>query len=111
MEAIAKEVGQRIRRYRLDRGLTQEDLAEKAEMHHTYIGQVERGEKNLTIGSLERILAALDVTFSELFENIESVRHSDSITAQCIQLIRSKSAKEQAHIYHILQELDQLTLP
>ena len=111
MEPIAKEVGLRIRRYRLDRCMTQEDLAEHSNLHQTYIGQVERGEKNLTVGSLEKILSALNVTFSELFENIEDVRHPESIPALCNQLIRSKSAKQQDHLYHILLELDHLLQP
>lgn len=108
MGTIAQEVGLRIRRYRLHRGLTQEALAEKAELHHTYIGQVERGEKNITLTSLEKILAALDVTFSDLFENLEHTKRSDNIPALCYQLINSKSRQEQLHFYHILLEIEQM---
>lgn len=108
METIAQEVGLRIRRYRQHQGLTQEALAEKAELHHTYIGQVERGEKNLTIHSLEKILSALGVTFSELFENIENMGHADHIPALCYDLIRNKNDRQQAHIYQILMEIEQL---
>lgn len=63
MSTITKTLGQRIRAYRLQVGLTQEALAEKADVHPIYIGQVERGEKNLTIVTLEKILAALNVPF------------------------------------------------
>ena len=56
MNNIAVDVGQRIRVLRIRRGLTQEELAEKADLHTTYIGQIERGEKNMTITSMEKIL-------------------------------------------------------
>ena len=44
--SIAKIIGDRIRAYRNQKGWSQEYLAEKAEVHHTYIGQLERGEKD-----------------------------------------------------------------
>lgn len=108
MEPIAQEIGSRIRRYRLNQDLTQEALAEKAELHHTYIGQVERGEKNLTISSLGKILTALGVSFSELFENIEETKTTAPISTQCYRLISNKSIQEQEHLYHILLEIEQM---
>ena len=51
MSDIAKIVGKRLRSYRTAQGLSQEKLAERAGLHPTYIGLVERGEKNLTIES------------------------------------------------------------
>ena len=56
MSNITICVGDRLRRRRIDLGYTQEHLAELADVHPTYIGQVERGEKNVTIESLEKIL-------------------------------------------------------
>ena len=44
MSEIAKTIGQRVRNYRIDKGLSQEKLAELSGCHPTYIGQVERGE-------------------------------------------------------------------
>jgi DNA-binding XRE family transcriptional regulator len=52
--------------YRLERGLTQEQLAAKAKMHRNYVGGVERGEKSPTLKSVGRILAVLGVTWTEL---------------------------------------------
>lgn len=51
----AQIIGQRIRNYRVQKKLSQEELAELAGCHYTYIGQVERGEKNATIESVDRI--------------------------------------------------------
>ena len=52
--SIAKIIGDRIRAYRNQKGWSQEYLAEKADVHHTYIGQLERGEKNATIESISK---------------------------------------------------------
>ena len=68
MSDIAKAVGQRIRNYRTKKGLSQEKLAELSGCHPTYIGQLERGEKNATLESIEWITAALGITLSKLFD-------------------------------------------
>lgn len=50
-----------VRRIRLELGLSQEEVAEQAGVHRTYIGMLERGEKNVTIYNIERIADALKV--------------------------------------------------
>lgn len=55
-----------VRRKRLELGLSQEELAEYAGVHRTYIGMLERGEKNVTIYNIERLAIALDVTAAYL---------------------------------------------
>ena len=68
MAQINKDVGFRIRRYRLKKGLTQEELAFEADLHRAYIGQIERGEKNIGVQNLQKIAKALNVKMSNLFE-------------------------------------------
>ncbi|MEO0074076.1 MAG: helix-turn-helix transcriptional regulator [candidate division WOR-3 bacterium] len=59
-------VGQRIRQYRKKRGWSQEKLGEEANLHRTYIGQVERGEKSIGIDNLFKIANALGISASDL---------------------------------------------
>lgn len=61
MDDLAKIVGARIRYYRKDKKWSQEKLAEEAGCHAAYVGQVERGEKNMTLDSLMRFATALGV--------------------------------------------------
>ena len=69
---INKEVGFNIRRIREKRGLSQEKLAALAGLHRAYIGQIERGEKNIGLKNLEKIANALEVTVRLLVEVPES---------------------------------------
>lgn len=58
--------GRRLREIRLAKGLTQEALAEKASLHPTYIGGIERGERNLGLSNLLKLSVALSVSPSSL---------------------------------------------
>ena len=58
---LQKTVGRNLRTHRQARGLSQEDFAEFLEVHRTYMGGIERGERNLTLKSLERIADRLEV--------------------------------------------------
>ncbi len=58
-------LGDVIRRFREERGWSQEDLGEYAGVHRTYVGGIERGERNPSFESLSRILQALDVTWKQ----------------------------------------------
>lgn len=59
-----------MRRIRLEKKLTQEKVAEAANLHPNYISSVERGERNISIGNIERISAALGVSMCELLTDL-----------------------------------------
>jgi len=63
---ILVEFGDRVRELRKEKELSQEELADKAGLHRTYIGMIERGEKNITLTSIEKIAKALAVSIKEL---------------------------------------------
>ena len=62
-----EQLGFRIRELRLARGLTQADLAESCGLHRTFIGSVERGERNVAVLNLRRIAKTLRVPIEDLF--------------------------------------------
>ena len=67
---ILEVFGQNVRRLRVDLGLSQEQLADKAGLHRTYIGMIERAEKNITLLNMEKLSIALSSTISELLNSI-----------------------------------------
>lgn len=108
MSDIAKVLGQRIRNHRTAKGLSQEKLAELSGCHPTYIGQIERGEKNATIESIEKISAALNVSLSKLFEKLGAQENGErNIPLECYEFLSAKTKEEQEHIYRILLEMEQ----
>lgn len=68
---ILERYGQRIKELRKQKNLTQEKLAEKARLHYTYIGTVERGEKNISMINIEKISKALGVSLAKFFSNFK----------------------------------------
>lgn len=63
---LQKVVGRNLRAYRKKKGLSQEDFADFVGVHRTYMGGLERGERNLTLQSLEKLAEALGVDVREL---------------------------------------------
>ena len=59
--------GERVRQLRKENGLSQEELSYRADLHRTYIGMIERAEKNITLVNIEKIANALNVEIKELF--------------------------------------------
>ena len=66
-----KKFGDRVRQLRTTKGLSQEKLAELADLHRNYIGGIERGERNLALLNIVRLARALGVSPSQLLEDIE----------------------------------------
>lgn len=65
-----KSLGEKVRRIRLERRLSQEKLALLSGLHRTYVGAVERGERNVTLKNVEKLAKTLDVTLEELFRDL-----------------------------------------
>ena len=108
MNNTVKIIGKRIRNYRTQLKYSQEKLAELSGCHPTYIGQVERGEKNATIESIEKIANALNIPLEQLFETINGKKNSDNIPLKCYNLIAEMPSEQQKTIYEILLKIDSL---
>lgn len=65
--SITHTFGQRVRYYRKLKGISQEELADLCDLHRTYIGSVERGERNITLINAEKIANALDEPLVSFF--------------------------------------------
>lgn len=67
-DRLKRRFGVRIRQLRKARGLSQEDLALRSDLDRSYVGGVERGERNVSLVNIHRIAKALGVSPAELFE-------------------------------------------
>lgn len=67
---ILKKFGERVRQLRKEKEISQEELADRAGLHRTYIGMIERAEKNITLINIEKIANALEVDLTELLKRI-----------------------------------------
>ena len=106
MSEISSIIGDRIKKHRNRLGLTQEELAEKCGLHHTYIGQLERGEKNATLESIEKVVRGLDISFEALFEKLVSdVDAEPSAAAKCYELVAALPLKDQQAVLDMILKM------
>lgn len=105
MSEITEIIGRRIRDYREGQKMSRETLAELADLHPTYIAQLERGEKNATINTLDRVCNALGITMEQLFEKINNQPKRNTISCCCYNLVHNQSPQKQKHLYAILKEI------
>ena len=65
---ILIKFGNKVRERRIELGLSQEELAGRADVHRTYIGMIERAEKNITLENIEKISKALEISLNKLMK-------------------------------------------
>jgi len=109
MSDFLKLVGEQIRYIRKARGLTQESLAERSDLSFSYISDVERGERNISMASLEKIIVALDVTPGEIFDfqNLDITPGIDDkrmIIEVIISLLMNRRTEEVRFIHQVTKE-------
>ena len=104
MKELAITVGKRIRNFRLQQRISQEELAERCGLHPTYIGQIERGEKNATIESIGRVSVGLGISLCELFENVD-VNAARSLSSEAYEIVQSVSDDNKEKLLLILRTI------
>lgn len=114
MTNICEILGQRIRMYRKQQHMSQEKLAELSGLHPTYIGQMERGEKNPTIESLYKICTALHIPITLLVEKLDEytvnadfpysidLDNTNNYPLQAYELFAAESVENQEHLLRLL---------
>ncbi|WP_054028564.1 helix-turn-helix domain-containing protein [Bacillus sp. FJAT-28004] len=112
MSGIAGLVGENIRLLRKKRGLSQEQLALRADINASYMGQVERGEKNPTIDVLSKIAIALQTPLERIV-NVVSSPHAavdtddEGYASKVAHQMNGLSLKEQEAVYKFVKQLVQ----
>lgn len=101
---LPENVGNRIRELRKAKGWTQEQLAEAASLHYSYIGGVERGDRNISLETLGKIIVAFGVPALEFFRFEEETEHRRKLEEH-MALLSSKSAEEIAALTRVTREV------
>lgn len=70
---LANKFGELIKQIRKEKGISQEELGFRSNVHRTYIGMIERGEKNITLENIEKIAKGLGVSMKLIFEQLEKI--------------------------------------
>lgn len=110
---ISKELGLKIRFYRKEKRITQETLAELCGFHPTYIGQLERGEKNASIETLYRVSRGLHISMCSLLDELENPpdrQEESNIPLNLYHQLLSVPPRKQEKVYHIIQEILDLSI-
>jgi transcriptional regulator with XRE-family HTH domain len=113
MNTLRKLIGRRIRSIRKNKGLTQEKLADKAHLTQQYVGAVERGTRNISMDSLERIISALEVDFDELLilrdiaNSLISGDEQDKLFILTVhnQILKPRSVQEIKVVHKVTEEI------
>ncbi|MBR7797896.1 helix-turn-helix domain-containing protein [Agaribacter marinus] len=106
MSDFLKLVGNNIRMLRKEQGLTQEELAEKAELQHSYIGGIERGERNISLLTMEKIIIALNISPRALFDyNGIEITNSNQIIKAHEDFLKTRDIEEIKSIHKIVKEI------
>lgn len=106
--SISKELGLKIRFYRKEKRMTQEELAEICGFHPTYIGQLERGEKNASVETLYRVSKGLNISMCSLLDKIESSlnrQEESNVPLNIYHQLLSVPLNRQETVYEIIQKI------
>jgi transcriptional regulator with XRE-family HTH domain len=98
-------LGRRLRELRKKRGLTQEGLAEQANVDVKYLGSIERGRENPTVGTLEKVSAALGIKMAHLLTYEHQLRGERLLRRRIAQVIERFDENELQHVLKLLNAL------
>ncbi|WP_098749496.1 helix-turn-helix transcriptional regulator [Paenibacillus sp. EZ-K15] len=107
---LLKMIGERIKQLRKKQGMTQEELAEKAGINASYIGTVERGERNISIETLEKIIEGLGVSSAAMFqfhetESLDTASEKAEILESISSLLYSRTLAESKLLFRVLKDI------
>lgn len=106
MTSILYHIGERIRHYRLQQGLTQQELAEASQLSLPFINQIENNHRNISMETLVKILSALDVSLSDFFKPFSVTTDDPKLTDLLLALEQSK---DKDRLLNLFLEIAHLT--
>lgn len=89
LSLLVNLIGEKIRNLRKINGITQEELGERAQLQHSYIGGVERGDRNISLETLEKIMIALELSPSDWFQFSELEAKGESEKEKLLEIHKS----------------------
>lgn len=96
-------VGTRIRQLRKEKGWTQTDLATACGFHQSYIGQIEQGQKNITLDTLEQLVHVLQVPVHALFNRVDDTGEDSTPFESLSRLLAGMSEDDQQSILRVIE--------
>ena len=107
MKDLKTRIGNLVRKLRKEKGLTQEELAERANLHPKYIGTIERGEIDIRIKNLLKITDALEIGLSEFFKGLPSKFDTEKIPmiSEWLALIEDADTKTVEKLIAVNKEM------
>ena len=109
---VYRQIGERIRGLRKLAHLTQEQLAEKADLSVQFVGFIERGQAKPTLDSLEKIGGALGVRIEDLFRfQKKGEQQTREEIQQVVRLLKNKRPEEIRLFHHLIEQVLEVFLP
>lgn len=107
VQSISERFGMRIKEYRTLRGISQEQLALKANVNVSFLGQIERGNKKPTIDTIDKLLNALDIEYTDFFDFKQTVssKKNTATIDKIIYELKSRTSAEQQLIYDVMRRI------
>ena len=110
MSFLTKLIGRNIRIIRKQKKLTQEELAERSGLQYSFLAGVERGERNITVQTLEKIIEGLQVSPGVVFDATTHIKNEEDFTRQdniklILSYLESCDSKEVALFYRLLKDI------
>jgi transcriptional regulator with XRE-family HTH domain len=99
---LRKAFGEKVRALRKHKKISQEELADKAGLHHTYVGVIERAEQAATLDTVEKLAQALNVEVKDLFRFLPE-EHADKLKEENIAALSGKDPKILQKILDIIK--------
>lgn len=109
MSELIKLIGEQIRNIRKDRGMTQEALANECGFQYSYLSDIERGERNISIETLEKIINALDVIPAEIFNFTHATTDNEVIEKRMVieslrALLSGRNVEEVKFVHRVAND-------